>query len=80
MPAITIENLPDALYERLEANALAHHRSINGELIATLERALTVQRMDPSPQLARIRALRARLAPTPLDPDEIRAAVESGRP
>jgi plasmid stability protein len=80
MPAITIKNLPDGLYERLKANSKAHHRSINGELIATLERALTAQRMDPEQQLAQIRALRSRLDLPTLDPDEIRLAIESGRP
>jgi hypothetical protein len=47
MPAVTVKNLPDDLYERLKANAQAHHRSINGELIATLVLALTVQPQDP---------------------------------
>jgi plasmid stability protein len=54
MPAITIKNLPDDLYERLKANSKAHHRSSNGELIATLERALTAQRVDAEQHLARI--------------------------
>ncbi len=80
MPAITIKNLPDDLYERLKANSKAHHRSINGELIATLERALTAQRIDAEQHLARIRALRSRLDLPTLDPDDIRAAIESGRP
>jgi plasmid stability protein len=80
MPAITIKNLPDGLYERLKANSKAHHRSINGELIATLERALTAQRADPLEQLARIRSLRESLDLPTLDPNEIRAAIESGRP
>jgi plasmid stability protein len=80
MPAVTVKNLPDELYQRLKRNAQAHHRSINGELIATLERALTVQQQDPDRQLARIRSLRAQLDLPPLDPDDIHAAIESGRP
>jgi plasmid stability protein len=80
MPAVTVKNLPDDLYQRLRTNAQTHHRSINGELIATLERALIVQQQDPDRQLARIRSLRARLDLPPLDPDDIRAAIESGRP
>ena len=76
MPAVTVKNLPDDLYQRLKTNAQAHHRSINGELIATLERALCVQRTDPEQQLAQIRALRSGLDLPPLDPD----AIESGRP
>jgi plasmid stability protein len=84
MPAVTVKNLPDGLYQRLKTNAQAHHRSINGELIATLERALCVQQTDPeqqlAQQLAQIRALRSGLDLPLLDPDEIRAAIESGRP
>ncbi len=80
MPAVTVKNLPDGLYQRLKANAQAHHRSINGELIATLERALCIQPTDPEQQLAKIRALRSGLDLPLLDPDEIRAAIESGRP
>lgn len=80
MPAVTIKNLPDRLYQRLKANAKAHHRGINCELIATLERALSVQPADPEQQLAQIRALRSGLDLPPLDPDAIRAAIESGRP
>lgn len=80
MPAVTIKNLPDGLYQRLKINAQAHHRSINGELIATLERALCVQPTDPEQQLAQIRALRCELDLPRLDPDAIRAAIESGRP
>ena len=80
MPAITIKNLPDDLYERLKANSKAHHRSINGELIATLERVLTAQRVDADQQLAQIRILRSRLDLPTLDPYDIHAAIESGRP
>jgi plasmid stability protein len=80
MPAVTVKNLPDDLYQRLKTSAQAHHRSINGELIATLERALCVQRTDSEQQLAQIRALRSGLDLPPLDPDAIRAAIDSGRP
>ena len=80
MPAITVKNLPDALYDRLKANSKAHHRSINGELIATLDRVLTAQRVDPERQLTEVRALRSRLGLPTLDPADIRSAIESGRP
>ena len=80
MPAITVKNLPDDLYQRLKANSKAHHRSINGELIATLDRVLTPQRLDPDSQLAQLRALRARLDLPTLDPADIRTAIAAGRP
>lgn len=80
MTAITIKNVPDALYQRLKEAARAHHRSINGEVIATLERSLGSGRIDPESQLARIRAQRAELDLPLLDPDEIADAIKSGRP
>ena len=80
MHAITVKNLPDALYDRLKANSKAHHRSINGELIATLDRVLTPNRVDPNRQLAEVRALRSRLDLPTLDPADIQAAIDAERP
>ncbi|MGD2083099.1 MAG: Arc family DNA-binding protein [Chromatiales bacterium] len=80
MAAITIKNVPDALYEQLKAAAQAHHRSINGEVIAALERSLASTKAAPETQLASIRALRAELTIEPLDPAEIAEAIEQGRP
>ena len=80
MPAITIKNLPDTLYERLKAAAQVHHRSINGEIIASLERTLSARKVDPDRQLASIRSLRAELGIEPLDPEEIAEAIKQGRP
>lgn len=37
---LSIKNVPDALAERLRARALANHRSLQGELMAMLDRAL----------------------------------------
>lgn len=79
MPAITLKNIPDTVYEQLKANAAAHHRSLNGELIATLEQALLSRPVDAEGQLAEIRALRAQLALPEMDPDEIQAAIDAGR-
>ena len=40
MPAITVKNIPDLIYENLKFAAKAHHRSINSEIIACLEKEL----------------------------------------
>ncbi len=40
MPAVTIKNLPDDLYERLKANSRPITAASTGELIATLERGV----------------------------------------
>ena len=79
MAAITIKNLPDPLYRRLKAAAQAHHRSLNGEVIAAIEQSLGAERVDPEGQLAGIRALRAELDLPTLDPEEIAEAIRHGR-
>jgi plasmid stability protein len=40
MPALLIKNMPPLLHERLRQRAAAHHRSMNREVIAILEREL----------------------------------------
>ena len=40
MSALLIKNLPPPLHERLRRRAAAHHRSMNREVIAILEREL----------------------------------------
>ena len=37
---LSIKNVPDAMAERLRKRALANHRSLQGELMAMLDRAL----------------------------------------
>ncbi|GAB4255208.1 FitA-like ribbon-helix-helix domain-containing protein [Deferrisoma sp.] len=77
---LTLKNVPDRLYERLKASARAHHRSINGEAIACLERVLLSSAVDPEERVARARRLRAGLRAEGFDPEEIAAAIDEGRP
>ncbi|MBT3215168.1 MAG: Arc family DNA-binding protein [Deltaproteobacteria bacterium] len=37
MQTVTIENMPDPLFNNLQNSAKAHHRSLNSEIIACLE-------------------------------------------
>ena len=39
MPNITLKNIPRDLHRSLKSRAKAHHRSLNKEVIATLESA-----------------------------------------
>ena len=48
MPTLTIKGLPPALYRRLKAQAAAHRRSLNGEIIICLERSLAGGPIDPT--------------------------------
>jgi len=40
MPALLVKNLPVDLHERLKRRALAHHRSMNREVLAILEKEI----------------------------------------
>ena len=42
MAALLIKNLPPTLHEQLRKRAATHHRSMNREVIAILERELSV--------------------------------------
>lgn len=78
MPTLTIKGLPDPVYRRLKAQAAAHRRSLNGEIIVCLERAVGAG-LDVSTWLAEAQALRDRLGLRPLAEPELRAARRAGR-
>ena len=44
MPAFLVKDLPPVLHERLRQEASRHHRSMNGEVIAILEKELAASR------------------------------------
>lgn len=79
MAAITLKGIPDDLYERLKLSAKAHHRSLNSEVIACLERQLTPHVPSTDERLARARKLRAAVDAAELDPQEIAEAIRQGR-
>jgi plasmid stability protein len=79
MPTLTIKGLPDALYRRLKQQAEAHRRSLNGEIIVCLERALGAGEADPRTWLAHARALRDRLQVRPLTDRQLRAVRRAGQ-
>ncbi|TGG92144.1 MAG: plasmid stability protein [Aphanocapsa feldmannii 277cV] len=61
MRLATLKNLPDGLYERLQATAQAHRCSMNNEAIVCLEAGLLPPRPSPWERLAQLRALRVTL-------------------
>lgn len=79
MPTLTIKGLPDPIYERLKAQANAHRRSLNGEIIVCLERAVGAKRLDPVAWLAEARAFREGIAMAPMTDRELRDARKAGR-
>lgn len=78
MTNFTVKNIPDDLYERLKASARLHHRSINREIIACMERSLKARHTPAEDLLTRVRRVRERLG-EPWSRAEIEAAIDEGR-
>jgi plasmid stability protein len=69
VPSITVKDIPEKLHRRLKARALAHRRSLNSEIIASLEAAASSEKIDPDALLARAAALRSRVTGRLTDTD-----------
>jgi len=80
MPNVNVKNLPKDLHRRLKERALRNHRSLNSEVIACLQEAVTPRRIDPDEAAARLRALRTGLAGPALADDEIARLRSEKRP
>ena len=80
MPALTIKNIPDSLYEQLKSSADLHRRSINSEVLVCLEQVLVSKKTSPSQRLKRIEQLRASIKPNNITMADIDQVIENGRP
>ena len=80
MPALTIKNIPDTIYEQLKTAAELHRRSINSEVLIYLERALLATKISHAERLSRIEQLRANIKFNSITPEDIEQAINSGRP
>lgn len=79
MPNLTLKNIPDDLYEMLKEAAGRHHRSLNSELIACLEKSLRPNRLTPKQIVANARMVRARVNAKKISAKDIDDAKNSGR-
>ena len=80
MPALTIKNIPDDVYNALKDKAKQQHRSINSEVITCLERTLLPKRISPEERLSTIRALRSQVKSGAITAEDIDQAINEGRP
>ena len=80
MPALTIKNIPEDLYNEIKCSAKQHHRSINSEVIVCLKDTLLPKRITPEDLLNSIQALRSQITPEAITPEEIERAIDDGRP
>lgn len=80
MPALTIKNIPDDLYEQLKIKAELHRRSINSEVLVCLEQALRPHKITPTDRLIRIEHIRNAIKPDAITLIAIDEAINNGRP
>jgi plasmid stability protein len=80
VPTLTVKNMPSKLYDRLKRSAKEHHRSLNAEIIACVERVLEPAAVDAEEYLAKLDALHRRLELPELTADLLESAKRSGRP
>ena len=80
MPALTIKNIPDDLYDRLKEAARTHRRSLNSEILYCVERMLVPYKIDASEHLAIARKLREKTADYTLTDEFLDSAKNAGRP
>ncbi len=74
---LSIKNAPDDIVARLKRRAAEHHRSLQGELLAILEEAVSSsRRLTPANVLAEVKRLGLR---TPAEAVEIVRADRDGR-
>jgi len=80
MPNLTLKGLSRKLHRDLKTRARMHHRSLNQEVLATLEGATNQSdRVDPVSLIHEARAIRKRFK-RQITPAQIRAWIRHGRP
>jgi antitoxin FitA len=76
---LTLENVPDEVYTRLESAAKAHHRSVTGEALACLEQATMPIRLSVEERLERVQKLRESLPNGGIPSEEILKIIREDR-
>lgn len=79
MVTLTIKNVPPEIYERIKIQAKNNHRSINGEVISILEKALSIPPIDVQATLERTKKIRELTAHYVITAEEIEKMINEGR-
>jgi predicted nucleic acid-binding protein len=61
MPAITLKNIPNDLYDQIKKSASMNYRSINGEILYRLHHSLGYEPIDPELLLQKIDRLQKKI-------------------
>jgi hypothetical protein len=80
MPAITLKNIPNELYDQIKKSAAMNYRSINGEILFRLHHSLGHKPIDPVLLVQRISKLQERLTMPLLTEETLKLAKADGRP
>jgi plasmid stability protein len=79
VPTITLKNIPADLHRKLKKRAKEHHRSLNREILATLQGANQSLRIEPAALIREARAIRKKFK-REISPAQIRTWIRHGRP
>jgi plasmid stability protein len=79
MATITLKNIPTDLHRKLKKRAAENHRSLNGEILATLKGTIDLSRpVDPVALIREARAARKKFK-RQVTAREIRTWIRRGR-
>ena len=79
MPTLTLKDLPRKLHRKLKNRAKANHRSLNREVLATLQSATHQSHpLDPAGLIREARAVRKKFT-RQVSPAQIKAWIRRGR-
>ena len=79
MATLTLNNIPDSLYNQLKDLARLHQRSIDNEVLYCVEQTINPHKTNVAEQLAIAKQLRAKTANYLLTDEEIYKAKLDGR-
>ena len=79
MATLTIKGIPDDVLDLLRRKAETNRRSLNSEVLVSLERSVGRLPVDPEAFLERVRRRRERMDVPPFTPEFLRAAREEER-
>ena len=80
MPTLTLQDIPDELYDKLKESASANHRSLDEEIIYLLKISLMPRRISSAVLLERARKTRLESQETSFCLDDIQNATKDHRP
>jgi plasmid stability protein len=80
MANLSLKNVPADLHRKLKQRAKEHRRSLNGEIIASLQEAVAPRRFDAEEAARRLRELRVRYRGRPPGDRDLAALKSEGRP